>query len=184
MKPNTLQATLTSFLVLALGPFLQGCGGGSDGGSTPVGIHINEVMPANAATCADQAGQYDDWIEIFNSSDSQASLGGLSITDDPDVPLKRVLPASLVVPARGFLILWADDDTSQGETHLPFKLSASGEQVLLYGKDGTLIDQVSWANAVADVSYARVPDGTGAFVSCRPATCGMSNGTGCAAVGP
>jgi len=158
------------------------CAGGSDSSpnnTTPPGLHINEVMPANAATCADEVGQYDDWIEIHNSGGADIALKGLSVSDDPDVPFKRVLGEGLVVPAGGFLILWADDDTSQGENHLPFKLSAAGEQVLLYGRDGGLVDQVAWTDAISDVSFARLPDGAGGFAVCGSPTCGTANGGAC-----
>jgi len=34
-------------------------------------------------------------------------------------------PTATLIPAGGFLIIWADDETSEGTLHASFKLSAS-----------------------------------------------------------
>jgi type IX secretion system substrate protein len=64
-----------------------------------------------------------------------------------------------------YLIVWADEDLSEEGLHADFKLSAGGESVILSYPNGTIIDMVAYGTQTANVSYARIPDGTGDFVS-------------------
>ena len=142
-------------------------------------LSINEVMPSNHFSCADDAGERNDWVELFNGGAEAIDLGGFSITDDTASPQKSVFPGGLVIEAGGVLLLWADQSPDQGPTHLKFKFMSKGEQVVLYDPDQKLVDQFKWTDAVTDVSFARVPDGAGELVRCAAATCGAVNGSGC-----
>jgi hypothetical protein len=155
---------------------------GSNGKSpTPTSeIVINEVMPANKTTCADEQGGYADWVELYNRGDAAVDLGGYSLSDNPQAPRKAVLPAGLIIAAKGVVVFWADSVPASGPTHLPFKLSKSGEGIILFDAAAKQLDEFAWTSAQSDVSYARVPDGTGAFVTCAAPTCSKSNGTACA----
>ncbi|MBN2573419.1 MAG: hypothetical protein JXP73_02525, partial [Deltaproteobacteria bacterium] len=66
--------------------------------------------------------------------------------------------------------------------HLGFKLSASrGDEVALKDKTGRTVDSVSFGAATGQNTYARFPDGTGAFAWCAAPTPGASNGSACVA---
>ncbi len=140
-------------------------------------LRINEVMASNQNACLDDVGEADDWIELFNSSDSDVELTGATITDNRDKPNKKALDG-LTVPAGGVLLLYADDEAGQGPLHLPFKLSAAGEEVVLFIGDA-IVDEVVWTSALTDVSLARFPDGSGDFSLCALSTCGAVNGAAC-----
>jgi hypothetical protein len=140
-------------------------------------IVINEIMPANKATCADDQGKYADWVELYNRGDTAVDLGGYSLTDNPATPRKGVLAAGVSIAAKGALVFWADG--SAGTTHLPFKLSKAGEEIALFDPAGKELDHFAWTDAQSDLSYAREPDGSGAFVTCAQPTCGTVNGTAC-----
>ena len=150
-------------------------------GAAVTGLIINEVMASNTSACADPFGEFDDWVELYNPGASDIDLGGFTVTDDTTQPTKATLSAGVIVPAHGRKVLWCDDQV-QGTDHLPFKLSADGEQFAIYAADGTLIDSVTFGAATTDVAFARLPDGTGEFASCAHATCGAANGATCAAV--
>ena len=143
-------------------------------------LFINEVMPSNAAACADSFGEFDDWVELYNAGAADLDLTGYYVTDDSTMPMKAQLPAGVVVPAHGYKLLWADGEV-QGVDHLAFKLAAEGEQFAITAPDGTLVDSITFGAATTDVAFARLPDGTGDFASCAVATCGAANGTSCAA---
>jgi len=140
-------------------------------------LRINELMASNGATCADDVGEFDDWIELINTGEDELSLDGIAITDDRTTPDKASLDG-LTIPAGGRLLLVADGTPAQGATHLPFKLSAAGEELLLFIGEA-IIDEVSWTSALADVSLARFPDGSGEFATCALSTCGEENGASC-----
>ncbi|MCE9571740.1 MAG: lamin tail domain-containing protein [Deltaproteobacteria bacterium] len=151
-----------------------------DAGSAVGTLFINEVMTSNTTACPDPYGEYDDWVELYNASDAPIDLTGYTVTDDAGQPTKFTIGSGVVVPAHGYGILWCDDQISQGHDHIAFKL-ASGEAFVIYAPGGDMIDSVAFGTTATDVSFARLPDGTGEFASCALGTCGKTNGTTCAA---
>lgn len=173
-----MKRLLLALAIAACGDSSETSDAGSDGATRAAGIiFINEVMPSNAAACADPFGEFDDWVELYNASDADFDLSGLTLSDDAADPKKSTIPAGVSVPAHGFKLLWLDDQV-QGIDHFPFKLNAAGEEIAIYATDGSTIDSLTFGEATTDVSFARTPDGTGAFVTCATATCGASNTCG------
>ena len=158
---------------------LAACGSDDD---TPE-VSLNEIMASNSTACADTFGEFDDWIELYNSTGKTISLENYAIADDAGAVAKAVLPAGVEIPAHGYLILWLDQQV-QGVDHLPFKLDADGDALTLYAPDGAELDTYAWTRAQQDKSFARVPDGSGEFTTCGASSCGASNGTGCARTAP
>ncbi len=120
---------------------------------------INEFMASNGMTIADEYGEYVDWIELFSMADHDIDLGGYSITDDFDAPDKHILADGTILPAGGFLLLWADANTQGGPYHLSFALAQDGEEIGLYTPDGVAINKLVYEAQVTDWSAARVYDG-------------------------
>lgn len=154
------------------------------------GLVINEFMASNDAAFADEYGDYDDWIEIYNMNDHPVDLGGLFVTDDLDDPtlwqIPTSAPDSTTIPAGGFLVLWADKESEEGILHLELKLSGSGEQVGLvedFMGDTLFIDSLTYGPQWADTSYGYVQDGGGDRAYFQPATPGTTNGDGIIVVG-
>ena len=58
---------------------------------------INEVMASNSTTKQDPQGEYDDWIELVNHSDSPIDIGGMYLTDEPEALFGGKLIAILAV---------------------------------------------------------------------------------------
>lgn len=172
---------MTKLLLLG-GLLLGACSGSGSGTETPSlsgKLFINELEPSNQDTITDENDEPDDWIEIFNASDGPVDMRGCSLADSSGT--SQTLQSSVVVPAGGFQLFWADDSPAQGANHLGFKLSATkGDHVSLRDATGTTIDQVSFAAATGQIAYARFPDGVGAFAWCAAPTPGASNGLACA----
>ena len=167
-------------LLLVLGAFLSGCGAApSTDGDTPT-LYINEFMAQNDRTIADPdgSGGYADWIELYNAGDRSVGLGGMYLTDDLTNPTKWQVPQGVAISARGYLLFWADADTSQGDLHTNFKLETAGEQIGLFDTAANgyaAIDTVTFGQQAADVSYGRYPDGSGNWQIFAVATPGSSN---------
>lgn len=141
-------------------------------------LRINEFLASNnrGFEDPDEPGNFPDWVELYNLGDTDASLDGLSITDDPANPTKTVFPSGLIVPARGFLVLIADSSPEQGPLHLTFALSASGEHLALYHPaSGTLIDEIGFGPQTENVSMGRNVDGAGEWVTFAAPTPGSTN---------
>src|SRR5512139_1906144 len=49
-------------------------------------FRISEFMASNSRTLADEDGSFEDWIEIQNTSPTNASLEGWSLTDSAGNP--------------------------------------------------------------------------------------------------
>lgn len=130
-----------------------------------VPVVINELLASNIKSSADSQGEFDDWIELYNSGRTPFDVGGMYLTDDASVPAKWQIPvgkaAQTTIAPRGFLLIWADKNTSDPGLHAAFSLHAGGEELTLFDTDGaTVIDSISFSEQRADVSYARLPDGT------------------------
>jgi Lamin Tail Domain len=113
-------------------------------------VRISEFLASNAQSHPDIVDftDYPDWIELENTTDQPVSLGGWYLSDDPARPLRWAFPSTAVIPAHGFLLVWADGkDAIPGQTHprgywpwrsfvtegyhANFSLSAAGESIVL-----------------------------------------------------
>ena len=125
--------------------------------NTPV--VINELMAANKTTVADPQGEYDDWIELRNLTDQEVDLTGRYLTDEPINPRKWAFPDDTKIAARGYLLVWADENGSATPgLHANFKLATSGEQLFLIDTDANLnavLDSVTFEAQKDDLSYGR-----------------------------
>ncbi|MDP6929693.1 MAG: CotH kinase family protein [Planctomycetota bacterium] len=130
---------------------------------SPTGpVLVNEVVADNETGDKDQAGDNDDWFELHNRSQQSQDISGQYLTDDPSNPKKWKLPPNSVIPAGGFLRIWADEEVGEGPYHASFKLSKKGELIALHDTDAQnnrLLDLVVFGNQKADRAFARVPDG-------------------------
>jgi hypothetical protein len=143
---------------------------------------INEFMAYNSSCCPDNASgteEFDDWIEIYNNSDSPIDIGGMYLSDDATNPFNHRIPDDnpgvTTIPARGYLVIWADNDQDQGELHLDFSLSNTGEELGLYYYDGRTISEFAFGAQTENVSQARNPNGTGSFSADATPTPGAAN---------
>jgi hypothetical protein len=145
-------------------------------------LRINEFMASNNTVLEDpdDPGQFPDWIEIYNPGASAVNLANaVALTDDPDGnPTKSPITQTLIVPAQGFLVLYADNEPQQGAAHLDFALSAAGEAIgLFYIVGGTPqeIDRYEFGPQTSNVSEGRTPDGSATWAFFPVSTPGESN---------
>jgi hypothetical protein len=110
---------------------------------------INEILAANQTGLADEDGEAQGWIEIYNRGSAPVSLAGWSLTDDSEDPGRWVFPA-VTVNANSYLVVFASgkDRTSltpPARLHTNFKLAEGGEFLGLYSPDSprTLISSFS-----------------------------------------
>lgn len=139
-------------------------------GNSDLPLYVNEIMASNNNTFADDAGEYDDWVEIYNGGADPIYLGDKYLSDNPSSPDKWQMPDASIQPGE-FLIFWADKEEIQGDNHTNFKLSAGGEFVGIFdaaSNNFALIDGYEFGEVEADQSLARLPNGTGAFQIAEP----------------
>ncbi len=154
-----------------------------DDGSLRGSIVINELMASNESSSTDEAGEAEDWIELYNKGNSSIDLSGFYLTDNPQNLMKYQIPANTILNPDNYLIIWADEDEEQGAFHTNFKLSKSGETVLLLDSEETILDQVTYPALETDLTYARKPNGSGGFRVSEP-TFNENNGQGTSTTNP
>lgn len=149
----------------------------------PIQVYINEWMADNLTTRADPAdGQYEDWFEIYNPGATAVDLGGYYFTDNLTNKFQYKVPENgqYVVPAFGYLLVWADNESGQNATnradlHVSFALAKGGEAIGLFGTDGVLVDAVTFGAQITDKSEGRLPDGSGSIAMLAQASPGAAN---------
>jgi len=126
------------------------------------GLVINEVLADNASGVTVD-GRTPDWIELFNPTTASVDVGGMSLNDQANNnPARWVFPAGSIVPARGYLVIYADADLPVSSTNTGFGLKANGGEIYLFNKTpatNEIIDRIAYGIQVPDLSIGRVPAG-------------------------
>ncbi|MCK4747588.1 MAG: lamin tail domain-containing protein, partial [Bacteroidales bacterium] len=135
-------------------------------------LYISEIVASSNKIHPDQAGEYDDWIEIYNDNHYAVDIGGLFITDSLQDPTRFRIgtgsPDSTTIGPKAHLVLWADNQPGQGINHLGFRLNGKGEQLILVNPNGnTIIDSVSFPDQYSHFSFSRL-NSTGGWRFLRP----------------
>jgi hypothetical protein len=129
------------------------------GGPAEQRVVINELMANNEHGLTDADGAHPDWIELYNPGPFDAPLDGWTLSDAPAAAVGAELGApldGLTVLAGGHLLLRADARPELG--HLPFALSASGEQLTLRAPSGHR-QTLRFGPLPEDVALRRITDG-------------------------
>jgi len=132
-------------------------------GGSANGVVINEFVAQNNNGEVDEAGSFEDWIELYNNNDFSVDLSGCFLSDSPDNLVKWMFPQGTIIPENGYLIIWADNDPLDGPLHAAFRLSSLGESIILSNPDQSIVDQFDFGSQMANMASARVPNGTGDF---------------------
>jgi hypothetical protein len=125
-------------------------------------------MTRNSLGIRDPAdNSQDDWFEIYNAESFPVDLGGFYLTDDEGLDTKYAVPTTgrYTIPARGYLLVWADDQPEQNngaraDLHVNFQLSSSLGVIRLFAPDGvTPVDSIAYGQQTPDLSEGRYADG-------------------------
>ncbi len=140
-------------------------------------LRINEVLTPNVSNITDHVGEHDPWIELANTGDRDVSLDGLYLTDTYTNLTKWSFPAGQVVPAGGYLVVFADaepGETITGEPHTSFRLVLPSGGVwtvaLTRRQNGqpAVVDYLSGTVGAADSAVGRLPDANPASSTVLP----------------
>lgn len=125
-------------------------------------VFVNEVMADNDATIADEAGDFEDYVELYNAGAVAVDLSGMFLSDNLGDSDKWQIPGGTVIAAGGYLLVWADQEPSEGPLHAAFGLSSGGEEIGLFqtlANGNGLIDGFEFPSPGTDVSFGRTTDG-------------------------
>lgn len=170
------------FVAIGVSLQLSSCKDNSTSPNTPekknYPVVINELMASNELTIKDPQGKYEDWVELYNTSDVAVNLDTCYLSDKIDNPTKWRFPTGTIIEPKGYLMVWCDEDSLDAGLHADFKLAKEGEGVYLFTKEATgnvMLDSTSFGELDKDVSWGRLPNGTGSFKSFTTPTPGGEN---------
>ena len=157
-------------------------------------IQINEVMSSNKGSVPDETGNFPDWIEVYNNTDSKQDISGFGLTDELISAAKWTFPEGSVLEPRGFIVVFCSGDPTRGKLHTPFKLSASDE-VILSNASGKAVDSITlkpvtsgyalgrsaedttiWKEMLPSPGYANTQEGAATYLATLSASAEESNG--------
>lgn len=143
-------------------------------------ICINEVSAANDSYI-DENGKKGDWVELYNTTDTEIDVEGMYLTDNLDKPEKYQITkgetqARTIIPAHGYLIIWCDKRaTTDGGMHASFKISDDGGQLQLMAADKSWTNVITYAAHDSRSTVMRYPDGCADVYTTNVPTIAKSN---------
>ena len=144
------------------------------------GLFISEVMTSSTGVETPYGRSSYDWVEIYNASSVPLSLKGFWLSDNVNRPRKYQF-GDVTIPAGGYLVVFpsglTESPTGSGAIHVPFRLSALGETVVLSDPSGKIVDELVVPQLETNVSYGRNFDQGGLFYYTET-TAGAKNGQG------
>lgn len=143
-------------------------------------VRINEVSAANTVFMNDYFKK-NDWVELYNTTDSEVDVEGMYLTDNIEKPEKyRITKASTgantKIPAHGYLVVWCDKlETTSQALHASFKIAAEGGYLLLTAADKSWTDTLTFSAHDGNHTVGRYPDGAASVYMMDVPTIASSN---------
>lgn len=117
-----------------------------------VPVSISEVQIDNVSTLADEAGDFDPWVELFNPSSSAVDLSGYGLSSDKNDPFAWTFPNGSTIGRHETLIVWLDGEPTEGMLHTSTRFA--GGTLRLSMPDGTSAGERSFSSTDNDDSWA------------------------------
>lgn len=151
--------------------------------ATTTPVKINEVSAANSVYL-NEYFKKNDWIELYNTTDKDIDVAGMYISDKLSKPKKYQIPEasavaasySTIIPAHGYLVVWADQLVADKQIHTGFKLgNEDDEVVMLTAADESWSDTLAYKTHNGTQSVGLYPDGGSKTYVMDLPTIGASN---------
>jgi len=125
-------------------------------------VVINEASNRNLTQVLDEDGENEDWIELYNNTDSVVNIEGWALSDNRDKPSKWVIPNIYLQPNSTHLFFASDKDRSDYAVGLNWRTAVMADDLFEYiipdasvsATWNTLAyDVESWATGQAGFGY-------------------------------
>ena len=117
-------------------------------------VVISEVMALNGVY---KDGHAYDWIELHNTGNKALLLDGYALTDNEEKLDKWTFPDGVVLKGGAYLLVYCTGEKmSKGKGsvfYANFKISASGETLLLSDSEGEIIQKLELEPQYGNISY-------------------------------
>lgn len=137
---------------------------------------INEFMARNIVH-ADQDGEFDDWVEIHNTTDEDVNMQGYFLSDNHGNRTRFTFPDT-VLESGGYMVIWCDGQIEQEGLHTEYGINGTiGERIILVDPDTVVIDHHDFGPVDNIQSFSRYPNGHGPFRFALPTPGAPNNET-------
>ncbi len=145
-------------------------------------VVINEYSASNLNSFFDSFNRTEDWIELYNTANTDVDISGWHLSDKEDKPEKWVVPAGTVMAPNSHLVFLCSgrDGLFNGEYHTNFKLAQtkSNEFVILSDASGNVLESYAMELTLVEHSRCRMEDGSDVWmVSTSPTFESSNNGS-------
>ncbi|MBL7938707.1 MAG: CotH kinase family protein [Flavobacteriales bacterium] len=142
-------------------------------------VIVNEVSASNYADQVDNFGEYEDWIELFNTTGAAVDLSGWFLSDSQTNNTKWAFPGGASIPANGYLVIYCSGrNTTVGAIHhTNFKLNQTEqERAVLSDPTATIVSEYQLLDRTqTDHSRGRTTDAAGTWSVFVDPTPGSAN---------
>ena len=122
-------------------------------------VVINEYSASNFDSHQDNYGEYEDWVELYNTTNSDIDLNGWFLSDKASDPAKWQFPSSYIITANSVAIIYCsgNDEIVGGVAHTNFKITQTkvGEVFCLSDASASMIDSITVSPAQKSHSRGR-----------------------------
>ena len=120
------------------------------------GLVLSEIMVENDNAVRDEDGDYPKWVEVYNSTASELSLHGYSLSDREDDATKFVFPAISLQPGEYKVVFLSGKNRNSinGNLHTGFKVNS--EETLYLFSGSSMVDSVTGTETAANMSKIKV----------------------------
>ncbi|HUR21230.1 MAG TPA: lamin tail domain-containing protein, partial [Vicinamibacterales bacterium] len=128
-------------------------------------VWLNELQAYNTAGPADQFGDRDPWLELYNAGTNTIDLGTYFLTDSYTNLTRWPFPAGTLLGPGAFWIVWLDNEPGEqvnGELHANFRPALTNGTLALatlYNGSNTVMDYFNWSYSSPNRSVGSIPDG-------------------------
>ncbi len=143
------------------------------------GVVLSEYMSDNSFIIYDADGDYSDWVELYNPTDTDADMSGYMLTDNPESVGKWRFPDGTVIPAHSYMLIFCsrkNTTDAQGYLHTNFSLGDEDLSLVLSNPQGALVSQATLAVLPENISSG-CPEGSTEWKLFARPTPGRANTT-------
>lgn len=121
----------------------------NNNGSSINGVYINELMPDPASPKSDTV---DEWIELYNDSDTRVDLSGAILKDTVGVVFEYVIPGGTFIDSKRYAVFY------RSATNIT--LNNDGDSVELLDRSKALVGETpNYGKTRSGDAFALFPDG-------------------------
>jgi hypothetical protein len=132
-------------------------------------LWLSEVQPLNTGTIADNVGDHDPWLEIYNGGANALNLDGWFLANTYSNLTQWAFPPDAVINPGEFLLVWADGEPGESTSanlHTSFRLNPTNGAVALsrtVNGSPQILDYFNYRDIGTNRSYGTHPPRQGSF---------------------